>query len=157
MDLPQHDALFDRLGVSLNGRGVRIDDVGFFGASSAPFSQLHTPYEVSEEEILRRCREGYAEVRDCPVKVFVPHAPPYGTRIDIIHSGLHVGSTAVREFIEDTHPALTVCGHIHEARGRDHLDGMEIVNCGPAARGYYVNIEIGKIVRTELSVLKRDY
>src|SRR5207249_7139723 len=36
MDLPQHDELLVRLGVSISGRGVMIDDVGFFGVSAAP-------------------------------------------------------------------------------------------------------------------------
>ena len=155
MDLPAHDELFIKLGVSLNGRGVEIDGVGFFGASAAPHSPLKTPYEISEEELLLRCRRGFAQIRHCPNTVFVPHAPPYGTKVDIIHSGLHVGSTAVREFIEDAHPTLTVCGHIHEARGKDYIEATEIVNCGPAGRGYFAIIELGHGKRSDLFQLHR--
>ena len=142
MDLPQHDELFVKLGVSLNGRGIIIDDIGFFGVSAAPHSPLHTPYEISEEKIARRIAIGYAEVKHASVKVFVPHAPPYGTKVDIIHAGFHVGSTAVREFIEDWEPTVVICGHIHEARGQDVLGKCRIVNCGPASKGYYSIIRI---------------
>ena len=146
MDLPQHDDLFARLGVSINGRGVVVDDIGFFGASASPVSRLHTPYEIPEEEITRCIELGYSHVRNCPIKVFVPHAPPYGTKVDIIHAGYHVGSTAVRDFIETHHPDVVICGHIHEARGRDSLGKSNIVNCGSAASGFYATVDINKTI-----------
>lgn len=142
MDLPQHDELFMRLGVSINGRGVVIGDIGFFGASGSPYSALHTPYEISEEELSLRISAGYGQVQQSRAKVFVPHAPPYGTKLDIIHSGIHVGSTAVRNFIEDAQPDVVVCGHIHEARGKDKIEKTIIVNCGAASGGYYAVIEL---------------
>ena len=146
MDLPQHDAMLAREGVSLNGKGVEVDGVGFFGVSAAPISPLHTPYEITEEEIARRIETGFTQVQACPITVFVPHAPPYGTKVDIIHAGIHVGSTAVRDFIESAHPTVVVCGHIHEARGQDVVEGSMIVNCGAAHNGYYATIDIGAVV-----------
>jgi Icc-related predicted phosphoesterase len=143
MDLPAHDDLFARLGISLNGRGVKIEGIGFFGVSAAPISPLHTPYEITEEEIGKRALSGYSQVKDCSVTIFVPHAPPYGTKLDILHSGIHVGSTAIREFIEEHQLAVAICGHIHEARGQDSLEQTKIVNCGPAFNGCYATIEIG--------------
>jgi len=142
MDLPEHDDLFTRLGLSINGRGVMIDDVGFFGVSGGPYSPLHTPYELSEEEISRRIEAGYGNIQQSRVKVFVPHAPPYATKVDIIHSGLHVGSAAVRDFIDREKPDVVICGHIHEARGLDSIGRTQIANCGPAASGYFTTIEI---------------
>lgn len=142
MDLPQHDDLFVRLGVSINGRGVIIDDVGFFGVSAGPHSPLRTPYEISEEEISLRLAAGHAQVKQCGVKILVPHAPPYGTKVDIVHAGFHVGSTAVREFIENEEPDVVVCGHIHEGRGKDAIGKSVIVNCGPAGKGYFATLEI---------------
>ncbi len=150
MDSRRHDELFERLGLSINGSGVRHGDVGFFGVSGAPLSRLHTPYEIPEEEIAVRIRAGYAMVRDAPVKIFVPHAPPYGTRVDIVHAGYHVGSTAVREAVEDLQPAAVICGHIHEGRGVDVIDQSQIVNCGAAAHGYYAMITTGDRLRIEL-------
>ena len=142
MDLPQHDDAFVQLGVSINARGVIIDDVGFFGVSAAPHSPLHTPYEISEQEIAERIEQGFVQVKQSRYKVFVPHAPPYGTKVDIVHAGFHVGSTAVREFIELHKPDIVICGHIHEARGQDTIEQTKIVNCGPTGKGYYAIIEI---------------
>lgn len=46
--------------------------------------------------------------------LYVSHAPPLGTPLD--HSrGRHLGSVAVREFIERHAPPLTLHGHIHES------------------------------------------
>src|SRR6266481_2021565 len=49
MDLPQHDRMMERVGVSLDSRGVKVEGIGFFGVSAAPVSPMHTPYEISEE------------------------------------------------------------------------------------------------------------
>ena len=134
-------------GVSINAKGVILDDVGFFGVSAAPISFLHTPNEVSEEEIARRAELGWQDVVHARRKIFVPHAPPSGTKADRTFIGKHVGSTAVRKFIEERQPDVVVCGHIHEARGQDVIDGTKIVNCGGAAKGFYAVVDIGsKIV-----------
>lgn len=149
MDLPQHDELFEKLEISINGRGRIIDEVGFHGVSAAPHSKMQTPYELSEEEIARKAKEGHRAVSLCSTRIFVPHAPPYGSRVDIIHAGIHVGSTAVRDFIEELQPDIVVCGHIHEARGQDLIDRSRIVNCGPASNGCYAVIEISTENRVE--------
>jgi Icc-related predicted phosphoesterase len=53
MDSPAIDARLVELGVALDGRGVRIGDIGLFGVSAAPESPLHTPYELAADEELR--------------------------------------------------------------------------------------------------------
>ena len=47
--------------------------------------------------------------------IYVIHAPPYNTKLDIVTTGAHVGSKAVRKFIEEEQPFLTLHGHIHES------------------------------------------
>ena len=51
--------------------------------------------------------------------IFVCHAPPKNTALDLTQSGLHVGSLAVRRFIErwsgTRRLILSLHGHIHEA------------------------------------------
>lgn len=154
MDLPEHDDMFFQLGCSINGRGKIFDNVGFFGVSAAPHSPLKTPYEISEERIMALARSGHAEVAGAPVKIFVPHAPPHGTRLDVIQSGLHVGSTAVRDFIAEHKPDVTICGHIHEARGTDEIAGARVVNCGQASLGHYAVILTGPEIMVENKTLK---
>jgi Icc-related predicted phosphoesterase len=149
MDMPPCDDELLRLGISLNARGVRIGDVGIFGVSAAPISILRTPYEITEEEIEQIINAGYTMVNDAPVKIFVPHSPPYNTKLDRIMAGSHVGSTAIRNFIERYQPDVVICGHIHEARGQDTLGKTRMVNCGPAHRGYYVHIKIAETITIE--------
>ncbi|MGH2569554.1 MAG: metallophosphoesterase family protein [Bacteroidota bacterium] len=150
MDPPELDELFVGLGVSINARGIIQDGVGFFGVSASPFTPMNTPYEISEDEIKRRAEAGWKNVSNARWKIFVPHAPPRDTNVDKIMIGMHVGSTAVREFIETYQPDAAVCGHIHEARGMDAIGKTTIVNCGPVGRGYYAVIEIGDKINVEL-------
>ena len=150
MDPPSLEETFAQQATSINGSGIVIDRTGFFGVSAAPFSPLKTPYEISEEEISSRAEWGSRAVAGAERRVFVPHAPPFDTALDTIHSGKHVGSTAVRKFIDTNHPDVVVCGHIHEARGIDHLGSTTIVNCGPAGKGFYAVINLGPDVSVEL-------
>ncbi len=150
MDPPELDELFDKLGVLVSGKGRMIGDVGIFGVSGSPITPMSTPYEISEAEIGKRAEAGWKEVEKARVKIFVPHAPPNGTKVDKIFIGKHVGSIAVREFIEKRQPDVVICGHIHEARGADEIGNTQIVNCGPAGKGYYAVIEIGETARVEL-------
>ena len=138
------------MGVGINGRGMMLDQVGIFGVSASPMTPLHTPYEISEEEIALRAHSGWKDIQSARTTIFVPHAPPFNTKIDVLAGGKHVGSTAVRKFIEQHQPTVVVCGHIHEARGTDTLGTSTIVNCGPAGRGYYAIITLGKEALVEL-------
>ena len=150
MDSPAIDTRLIELGVSLDGRGIAIGDVGIFGASAAPHSPLHTPYELAEDELERRIESGWAEVEGCRVTVFCPHAPPYGTACDRLRSGANAGSKAVRGFVERAQPDVVLCGHIHESRGVDTIGTAQVVNPGPVASGHYAVVETGEAVTVTL-------
>jgi Icc-related predicted phosphoesterase len=55
--------------------------------------------------------------------IYLFHAPPYGTDLDLIEAGgsryqglpldPHVGSTAIKRFIKSEQPPLTLHGHVH--------------------------------------------
>ena len=59
--------------------------------------------------------------------VFLFHSPPYKTNLDradiegrkVDHAPVdpHVGSIAIRRFIEEKQPLLTLHGHVHESPG----------------------------------------
>lgn len=142
MDSPAIDARLAELGVSIDGRGVVVGDVGVFGVSAAPKSPLRTPYELDDAELERRMEAGLAAVTGGRVKIFCPHAPPKDTACDLLRSGEHVGSTAIRAFVERAQPDLVLCGHIHESRGMDEIGGSRIVNPGPVGVGHYALIEV---------------
>lgn len=153
MDPAPVDEEFRSLGVSIDACGKVYSGVGFFGVSAAPISVLRTPNEITEEEILRRAEKGWSDVTACRTRVFVPHAPPARTALDRLRDGRHVGSTAVREFIERRAPEVVVCGHIHEARGTDRIGSTLVVNCGPAGRGYHAVLDLS----TEPRVMLRSF
>ena len=54
--------------------------------------------------------------------IFVSHCPPYGTNLDVMYNDEHVGSLAIREFIEkwskNKYLIGSFHGHIHESPHR---------------------------------------
>jgi Icc-related predicted phosphoesterase len=150
MDPVEIEGAFSANSIFVNARGTMLDDVGIFGVSGSPFTPMHTPNEISEEEISFRAHSGWKDVQAARIKIFVPHAPPHNTKLDTLRSGEHVGSTSVRKFAEQFQPDVLVCGHIHESRGADKLGKTIMVNCGPAANGFYAIVTVGKTVSVEL-------
>ncbi len=47
--------------------------------------------------------------------IAVIHCPPFETRCDVLFDGQHIGSVALRRWIERRQPLLTLHGHIHES------------------------------------------
>jgi Icc-related predicted phosphoesterase len=146
MDSPAIDERLVGLGVSVDGRGVALGDVGIAGVSAAPMSPLDTPYEIPDDELGRRAEAGLAEVKDCRVRILCPHAPPHGTACDVLRSGEHVGSAALRDVVEREKPDVVLCGHIHESRAVDRLGPTQVVNPGPVSAGHYALVEVGEAV-----------
>lgn len=63
------------------------------------------------------------------------HCPPYQTHCDLLYSGQHIGSAAVRRWIERRQPVLTLHGHIHESPEvsgsfSDRLGKTTVINPG---------------------------
>ena len=56
-----------------------------------------------------------AEESDPQQTIYVCHTPPFNTALDNMPRGRHVGSKALRAFIEQHAPPLTLHGHIHES------------------------------------------
>lgn len=76
-----------------------------------------------------------AEKQKKGVSILVAHCPPIESSLDKMMLGKHVGSLAVREFIEKTQPALSLHGHIHESPAmtgsyRDEIGSTICVNPG---------------------------
>ena len=72
---------------------------------------------------------------DVAETLLVSHSPPRDTLCDMIHSRRHVGSRALRRFVERHQPPLVLTGHIHEAPRvsasyRDAIGPSIVVNPG---------------------------
>jgi len=63
-----------------------------------------------EEEL-----QGLPRVRESHSAVYVMHCPPFRTNLDRLFDGRWIGSRAIRVFIENQQPYLTLHGHIHES------------------------------------------
>ncbi|MDZ7267349.1 MAG: metallophosphoesterase [candidate division KSB1 bacterium] len=146
------DDMLVRRGVSLHRRGTLVNGVGFFGLSAMPFWRGDM-YEFTEQELDGFLAEGHAQVQGAPRCIMLTHPPPRATKADRTHAGRHVGSTAVRTWMDRRQPVLLVCGHIHEARSLDSINGTTLVNCGPARNGYYAVAELNETVTVELKQL----
>jgi hypothetical protein len=134
---------FEKEGISLHGKGRKIKNVGFYG-----FGGARTPYgtflEPSEEEIKNKLKEAYNGIRDSGLKVQVTHMPPAKTKLDLLYTGAHVGSEAIRKFIETNQPNVAISSHIHEARGVDELGNTKLINPGRFPEGYCGLITVKK-------------
>ncbi|MCL6584225.1 MAG: metallophosphoesterase [bacterium] len=128
-------------GINLHGQGYMVaESVGIFGVGGSNPTPFNTPNEFDENEIASFILQGYGRIEDAPLKILISHAPPRGTRVDRTLSGQHVGSRAVREFIETYQPDICLTGHIHEARGEDLIGRTKIFNPGMLKNGGYVEV-----------------
>ncbi|MCP5002473.1 MAG: serine/threonine protein phosphatase [Planctomycetes bacterium] len=141
MDLPEVNDYLNEMNMNLHGNGHIIDGIGIFGVGGSNLTPFQTPTEFGESEIEAFLHNGYEKVKEARWKIMVPHSPPYGTKIDEIGNGAHVGSTSVREFILKHKPDISVCGHIHEAIGTQKLGSTLLFNSGLYRDGGYVQIE----------------
>jgi hypothetical protein len=163
------DERLGKMGVGLHGRGIvcgvpkkgtvplrtQVSDaantfdrgtVPFFGLGIHGLSAIapwkRGMYQLTEEELAAALQTGYAAIQGARQHVLLAHVPPHGLRADRTFFWKHAGSTAVREFVERTQPALVLCGHIHEGRGIESLGHTTVANCGYAGHGDYAVAEL---------------
>jgi len=135
--------------VCLHSKAIAHDQVLFVGLGGSVTSLFRTPFEFVEAEASQVLAQ-VAQPRPSQDVVLVSHCPPKGTKLDLAGGTRHVGSEAVRSFIEERKPMLVICGHIHEARGVDWVGQVPVVNVGAAAHGGYASISLDRPVKIEL-------
>lgn len=119
----------------LHGRHFEMDGWHIAGLGHSSPTPFDTPGEYSEEEFTARL----APFSGLKPLILVCHCPPLQTPLDHAISGRHIGSRAVREFIEREQPAWFACGHVHEAAGVvTQLGSTRAVNAGKA--GYLIEV-----------------
>ncbi len=116
------------------------------GMRTLPVSPQEMRYATIKEDL-----EELAGSAETDNMIFLFHSPPYETKLDraaldgmkVDHAPLdvHVGSIAIRRFVEDRQPLLTLHGHVHDSArltgawkdrlGRTHMftaahDGPEL-------------------------------
>jgi uncharacterized protein len=149
---PGNDDQFEVDEIVSNARHVhlaegRVMEFGEFQMVSTGWSN-RTPWdtyrEEDEKDLKERLRKMTSQVTAPPEKtIYNFHCPPYGSGLDDApeitedmrpkdagRSTVPVGSTAVREVIEEGQPALSLHGHIHEARGNTRIGRTLCINPG---------------------------
>ncbi len=140
LDQPEVNDYLTEKRINLHRNGFIREDIGIFGVGGSNQTPFNTPTEFSEDEIETFLLEGIDKVKDTKFKIMVPHVPAKETKLDIISSGVHVGSQSVRDFILKYKPDISLSGHIHEARGSDTLGDTLVFNAGMFRDGGYVII-----------------
>ena len=142
-DMPEVGRWLSELGVTLEGRPVVDRGVGYIGCGGSNRTPMVTPNERDEDEIARcldNAYRGLEQLGGWDRVVVVSHCPPADTSTDRTHSGQHVGSKALRAFLEDHPVDLCLCGHIHESMGIDEVAGSVVCNPGSLAWGGYASV-----------------
>lgn len=142
VDLPGVLQWLESGGLSLHGRGEVLEELGIFGCGGSNPTPMRTPTEYPEPTIAELMEAGLASVADAKIKVLVSHTPPFNTTVDRMFAGKNVGSTAVRDFLQNHPVDVCLCGHIHEAEGIERVGGAMVVNPGAFCSGRYAIIEV---------------
>lgn len=128
MDTEAVLAMTSEMGINLHRQHVVLGDIALCGLGGAlPF---YGRFVFSEEVLAEYLEESVAGLPENMPMVLVSHQPPYGTVCDQLENGEHVGSHAVRAFIEQHQPLVVFCGHIHSGIGKDRIGESVILNPG---------------------------
>ena len=126
-------------------RVVRVGDHEMISCAFANPTPWNSPRELGEDELYVRMKRMAEQLESPETAIFNLHVPPYDTGLDtaneinpdltlVYKSGqpnpIPVGSTAVRQIIEEYQPLLALHGHIHESRGEAYIGRTLCINSG---------------------------
>ncbi len=147
MDTTEVDTYLAGAGWNIHTRVVELapkgsgPSIGLLGIGMSTPTPFGTPSEVSDSQLAAWLEQSVEAARKFDLLVLAVHTPPIDTRTDMLPNGAHVGSKAVREFIEREQPAVCLTGHIHESRAEDRIGNTAIVNPGNFGGGGYAVIQ----------------
>lgn len=102
--------------VFIHKKFYNLNGWNFFGYGGGGFSEV----DKDLEKLISKVKKGRNVV-------FVTHAPPYGTKLDMLDK--HSGCRSTTKFIKQVKPILTICGHFHENENKeDKINGLKIIN-----------------------------
>ena len=136
----------------LHNKTHKLGDYSIAGYSFVnPTPFFLKDWEKSESEIKKELEN----IASSDIVAF--HAPPFATNLDVLHSGEHVGSIAVRRFIEKRQPLLTLHGHIHESPQisgsiKDRIGKTVCVN--PGSSGSELNAALINLKKMDVKLIK---
>lgn len=113
----------------LNKDWERYDVSRFVDPGCVPpeegFHSIEEPRNILEHATIKKDLERLTDGKDLSKSIFLFHTPPYqtaldraaldGKMIDHVPLDVHVGSIAVKNFILERQPSITLHGHVHES------------------------------------------
>jgi Icc-related predicted phosphoesterase len=154
-DYPDVSQCLTDLGISIDSGMAIVDDLPIIGLGGSLPGPAPTPNEFSENQLAEHLIQAAKDVPAATPFLLVSHQPPRDTYTDRTFAGQHVGSSAVREFIEARQPMICFTAHIHESRGKDRIGTTHVVNPGPLGRGAVAiaSIEGGRVETIDIQLL----
>jgi hypothetical protein len=141
-DTPEVENYLSQEGINLHRRHIRMEGLTFTGIGLSLPGIVPTPNEITEADFEKFFAEIASNLIPGEPEILICHQPPYGTKNDLAQGKVHVGSKAVRAFIEHYQPLICFTGHIHEGVGIDQIGKTRIINPGPLSAGSYAYAEI---------------
>jgi uncharacterized protein len=127
---------------------LRVTEIGgheMISCSYANPTPWSSPRELDEDALYARIKELADQLERPASAIFNLHVPPIASGLDtafeiddqlriVVRNGkpheIPVGSTAVRQLIEEYQPLLALHGHIHESRGAATIGRTLAINSG---------------------------
>lgn len=126
-------------------RVVKVGPHEMISCAFANPTPWNSPRELDEDALYTKIKALADQVESPETAIFNLHVPPYDSGLDtaneinpdltlVYKSGqpnpVPVGSTAVRQIIEEYQPLLALHGHIHESRGEARIGRTLCINSG---------------------------
>ncbi len=150
-DAPDFRGEVEALDLSVEGTLAYFSGLLIGGSGGALRHHGATPNEREDEELASDLSLAAGSAEDVEADdggtfrdnlIVIAHQPPKDTLADLVPSGAHVGSAALRSFIDSERPLLYLCGHIHEASSVDRAGPTVVVNPGALNAGQYAVAEL---------------
>lgn len=137
-----------------DGRIVNVGEHEMVSCGYSNRTPWNSPRELDEDELYRQVRGLADQLRSPATAIFNLHVPPYDSGLDtameldgelrpVVKGGraheIPVGSSAVRQLIEEFQPALALHGHIHESRGIARIGRTVAINPGSDYAGGHID------------------
>lgn len=134
-----------------------LPDTALFGVGASLTTPFRTPSEFAEADYASWLAQCWEKAKRYTHTILIAHNPPYATLCDRISTGVHVGSVAIKEFIEHQQPDMCICGHIHESRAQTLIGRTQVINLGAFAAGYYGLLKVSAAAKfsVELCTLQK--
>lgn len=142
MDYPEIITYLEQEGCNIHAKVVKLNSrTGLMGLGYSNPTPFSGPSEVDDTTLAKWLDTTYKNLIDVKHLILATHTPPFGCQSDRLNNGQHVGSTAVKNFVQQYQPDVCITGHIHEAIAEEWLGRTKVINPGMLSAGGYVTIE----------------